>query len=131
MSAVLEHIHNLLNEAKAELVKLFGHGEAEVDAAAKAAAEKIDAVRSVVETDVPVLEHEAATDAEHVVTDAETEGIKPAEVEAVADAAHLADETVKDVETAVEAPAAAEPAPAEPAPAAETAPASDTPTATA
>lgn len=128
MSAVLEHLHTLLDEAKAEFAKLFGHADADVQAAAKAAAEKIDAAKSVVETDIPVLEHEAVTDAEHVVGTAETEGVKPAEAEAVADGAHLAGEAVHDVETAVHdvpAPAAQAPAtPAAPAPAA-----SDTPAA--
>jgi hypothetical protein len=111
MSAVFEHLHALLDEAKAEIAKLIHHGDADVKAAAEAANAKLDAVKSAVESDVPALDHEAVADAEHVALDAETEGLKPAEAAAVADAAKLGAEAVHDAETAVETkPADAAPA---------------------
>lgn len=108
MSAFTAKIHELLAEAKAELEKLLGHGDAEVQAATKAATEKLDQVKAAVETDGAQLEHEAVSDAEHVAVTAETEGLKPAEAEAVADAAKLGADAVHDAETAVtEQPATA------------------------
>lgn len=61
--------------------------------------------------DAPVLEAEAAQDAEHVAVTAETQGIKPAEAEAVADAGKLAAEAGADVADAVK-DATTTPAPA-------------------
>lgn len=55
--------------------------------------------------DVPVLESEAKADAEQVVKTAETQGVKPAIVEAEGDAVALAEEAGHDVEAAVTAPA--------------------------
>lgn len=113
MSAVLEHIHNLINEAKAEFAKLFGHADAEVAAAAKAGAEKLDEVKNVVEADLPVVEHEAETDAETVAHDAEA-AAAPVVTETEHDAESVATEAKDDVEQAVaeatSAPAATEPA---------------------
>lgn len=51
--------------------------------------------------DAPVLEHEAEADAAHVVATAETQGLVPAEHEAVTDAEHLGAEAASDVESAV------------------------------
>lgn len=56
--------------------------------------------------DVPQLEADAKTDAEQVVATAETQGLIPAEHEAVEDTAALAAEAEHDVATAVETPAA-------------------------
>jgi hypothetical protein len=63
--------------------------------------QRVEAVVKELEGDAPVLEHEAAADAAQVVTTAETEGIVPAEHQAVADAAKLGAEAAHDVETAV------------------------------
>lgn len=54
--------------------------------------------------EVPQLEQDAKTDAENVVTTAETQGLASAEQEAVKDAGELAAEAEHDVATAVETP---------------------------
>ena len=96
MSAFITKIHALLDEAKAEFEKLIGHGDAEVQAVAKIAAAKIDEVKTAVEKDAPVLEHEAVADAEKVATDAET-AAKPVIAEAVKAAEGVASEAAADV----------------------------------
>lgn len=113
MSAVFERLHDLLNEARAEFAKLFGHADAEVAAAAKAGAEKLDEVKATVEADLPVVEHEAEADAETFAHDAES-AAAPVVAEAEHDAATVATEAKADAEQAVteatSAPAATEPA---------------------
>ena len=96
MSAFMDEIHKLLDEAKAEFAKLFGHGDAEVQAVAKAAVEKIDAVKTAVEADAPKIEAEAATDAETVAHDTEA-AAKPVVEEAVHDGETVAAEAAADV----------------------------------
>jgi CRISPR/Cas system-associated exonuclease Cas4 (RecB family) len=96
MSAFITKIHQLLDEAKAEFEKLIGHGDAEVQAVAKTATEKIDAVKAVVEADAVPLEHEAVADAEKVAADAETVA-KPVIAEAVKAAEGVASEAVADI----------------------------------
>lgn len=96
MSAFTAKIHALLEEAKAELDKLIGHGDAEVQAATKAATEKLDEVKAAVETDAPALEHDAETAAGPVAKDIET-AAKPILAEAVKDAGEIAADVAKDV----------------------------------
>jgi len=64
-----------------------------------------DQAKSVYEElrgDAPALEREAEADVEHVAETAATQGIKPAEAEAIADAGTLAAEAGHDVVTAVQ-----------------------------
>jgi hypothetical protein len=103
MSAAMDRIHHWLDEVKAEFEHLLGHADTEVQSAAKNAVEKIDAVKGELAADVPALEAEAKSDAESVVKTAETQGVVPAEREAVADAAKLGGKVAHDVETAVAA----------------------------
>lgn len=102
MSAFLDRVHQLLDEAKAEFAHLLGHGDAAVQAAAKNAVERIDAAKAQIEADAPKLATEAGQDAAAVVHTAETEGVQPAEVEAGADAVKLAQDAVHDVSAALE-----------------------------
>lgn len=109
MSAILDHLHALLAEARAELAKLFAHGDAEVQAVAKEAAAKLDAARDTLADDAPVLEHEVATDAEEIGHDAEEIGhdavaaAEPVVSKAERDTEHVAAEAGHDAETAVDA----------------------------
>ncbi len=88
--AELQAARDLLNAAAAKL-KAIGH----TDAA------KVEQVAKELEGDAPVLEREAAADAAQVAKTTETQGIVPAEHEAVADAAKLGAEAAHDVETAI------------------------------
>jgi peptidoglycan hydrolase CwlO-like protein len=63
---------------------------------------RVEQVLHELEGDAPALEQEAEADAEHVAQTAATQGIKPAEAKAAADAAQLAAEAGHDVVTAVE-----------------------------
>lgn len=102
MSAFLDRVHHLLDEAKAEFEHLLGHGDDAVKAAAHNAVQRIDAAKAEIEKDAPQLEHEAEADAADVAKTAATEGVIPAEQEAARDAGELAGEVVGDVKTAVE-----------------------------
>ena len=106
MSAALDRIHQLLDEAKTALEHMFGHSES-------AAAQKIDEAKAAIEKEAPALLAEAGTDAADVVHTAETEGVAPAAAEAAKDAAALGEEAVHDAEAAVE-PAPKSETPAEP-----------------
>lgn len=69
---------------------------------------RLKALLAELEGDVPELEAEAKADVADVVHTAETQGVVPAEREAVADAARLGAHAVADVEQAVaDTPAAA------------------------
>ena len=89
--AELEAAKSLLTAATAKL-KAIGH----------TGWTRVEQVLHELEGDAPTLEHEAAADAEHVAQTAATQGVKPAEAEAVADAAKLGAEAGRDVVTAVE-----------------------------
>ena len=102
MSAFLDRVHHLLDEAKAEFEHLLGHGDDAVKAAAHNAVQRIDAAKAEIEKDAPQLEHEAEADAADVVHTAATEGVIPAEHKAVEDAGELVAEAGRDVVTAVE-----------------------------
>ena len=113
MSAVLDRIHRLLDEAKAEFEHLLGHADSDVKNAVKAAVEKIDAAKGELAADTPKLEAEAEQDAADVVKTAETQGVQPAIAEAEHDGVTLAEDAGHDVAAAVEGsnkPAEAEPA---------------------
>lgn len=99
MSA-LDYIHQLIDEAKAEFAKLFGHADTDVQTVAKQAVEKLDEVKSAVEKDAPQLAHEAETDAADIAHTAETEGVTPAAEEAAHDAETVAGQAIADAETA-------------------------------
>lgn len=100
MSAFTDKIHALLDEAKAEFEKFIGHGDAEVQTAAKVAAEKIDQAKAAVDTDAPKIEAEVKADAEKVATDAEA-AAKPVAAEAVKAAETVAGEAAADVAKSV------------------------------
>ena len=87
MKAVLDELHALW--AKAE-------------AAGDTVAEDVKALYHRLAGDLPQLEHEAETDAADVVKTAATEGVLPAEQEAVKDGGELAGEVAADVATAVQ-----------------------------
>lgn len=87
MKAVLDEVHALW--AKAE-------------AAGDTVAEDAKALYHRLAGDVPQLEHDAEADAADVAKTAATEGVIPAEQEAVKDAGELAGEVATDVKTAVE-----------------------------
>jgi len=112
MSAFLDRVHHLLDEAKAEFEHLLGHADSDVKAAAHTAVEKIDAVKGELEADAPKLEAEAETDAADVVHTAETQGVVPAGQEAVKEGETLIVDAGHDVAAAVEG--SAKPAPPEP-----------------
>lgn len=97
MSGMLEHLHVLLAEARAELAKLFAHGDTDVQAVARDAAAKLDAARDTIADELPALEHETEADAEKVAADAET-AAKTAATDAEHEAAPVAAEAVKDAE---------------------------------
>ena len=86
MKAVLDEVHALW--AKAE-------------AAGDTVAEDVKALYHRLAGDVPQLEHDAEVDAAGVAKTAATEGVIPAEQEAVKDAGELAGEVAADVTTAV------------------------------
>ena len=102
MSAFLDRVHHLLDEAKAEFEHLLGHGDQAVKDAVKNAGERIDAAKAEIAKAAPVLEHEAEADVADVVHTAATEGVIPAEQEAVKDGGELAGEVAADVTTAVQ-----------------------------
>lgn len=113
MSAAMDRVHRWLDEAKAEFEHLLGHADSDVKNAAQAAVEKIDAVKGELAADAPKLEAEAEQDAADVAHTAETQGIAPAEREAVADGTALIVDAGHDVAAAVEGPAKTETAPVE------------------
>lgn len=101
MSAILERLHALLDDVKSEVEKLFGHADAEVADAAKAAAEKVDEIKAAVQAGLPVIGHDAEQDAKQIVHDGETAS-GPVVAEAEHDAETIATEAEGDAAQAVE-----------------------------
>jgi hypothetical protein len=97
MSAMKDKFENLLHRIEAAAASLIGHADSTVHTVAE---DVVAAVREL-RGDAPALEHEAVVDAADVVKTAETQGVKPAEAEAVADTGKLAAEVGHDVEAAV------------------------------
>jgi len=117
MPATLGHVRRWLDEAKTEFEHLIKHEDVKVQASARYALAKIDAVKGALAADAPKLEAEAESDAADVVHTAETQGVVQAEHEAEGDAVTLTRDAVHDVATALAG--SAKPAPAETAPASE------------
>jgi Sec-independent protein translocase protein TatA len=96
MSWIGDHAIKLEEWAKA----LFDLGDEKAHAIGRDIAKTVAELKG----DVPALEAEVKADAAHVVKTAETQGVKPAIVEAEGDAVALATEAAHDVEAAVTAP---------------------------
>jgi hypothetical protein len=101
MPAALGHIRRWLDEAKAEFEHLIGHEDVKVQASARYALAKIDAVKGALAADAPKLADEAKADAADVVHTAETQGVVPAEHEAEGDVVTLTRDAVHDVADAL------------------------------
>src|ERR1700749_3143463 len=91
IKATYEDAITLLHEAAAKL-EAIGHG----------AWERVKAIATEIEGDVPKIEAEAETDAADVAHTAATEGVVPAEQEAVKDGETLLADAGHDVAAAVE-----------------------------
>jgi len=85
VKAAIERVHEIIDALEAEGHKFAG---------------ELKHLFSGLAGDVPALEAEVKADVGQVVETAETQGVVPAEREAVADAAKLGGEVVHDVEAA-------------------------------